>query len=284
MTPVVRRAVIIGTGSIGASLAVAARRAGVFERVVGVGRGRANLTLALESRLVDEVSQDPLAAVVDADLVVLATPVDTAVDLLSGLVAAAPAHAVFTDVGSVKQPIVRAAAACGVAARFVGGHPIAGGTASGAAAADGDLFRGRAVVLTPAAETDPDASLAVRAIWEATGAVVLEMTASRHDEILALTSHLPQFLAFALCAGVEREGEIPAPLFGSGFRDTTRLALSDHEMWLAIARMNKDALLRAIDGFGALWSELRAAIAADDETTVRRIMQEARACKERSSS
>jgi prephenate dehydrogenase len=284
MTPVAQRAVVIGTGSIGASLAVAARRAGAFGHVVGVGRGRANLALALATGLVDEVTQDPLGAVVDADLVVLATPVDTAVELLGGLVAAAPAHAVFTDVGSVKQPIVAAAAACGVTERFVGGHPIAGGTAAGAAAADAELFRGRTVVVRPAADSDPAACATVRAMWEAIGASVTEMTAARHDEILALTSHLPQFVAFALCASVGRDGGIAPALFGSGFRDTTRLALSDHDMWLAIARLNKESVLRAMDGFTSLWSELRAAIVADDEAALRRIMQEARACKDRSSS
>lgn len=284
MTSVARRAVVIGTGSIGASLAVAARRAGAFGHVVGVGRGRANLALARATGLVDEVSQDPLDAVADADLVVLATPVDAAVELLRGLVAAAPSRAVFTDVGSVKQPIVAAAAACGVAERFVGGHPIAGGTAAGAAAADADLFRGRTVVLTPVAGGDPTACAMVRAMWEATGARVIEMTATRHDEILALTSHLPQFVAFALCASVARDGEISSALFGSGFRDTTRLALSDHDMWIAIARLNKEAVLRAMDGFASLWDELRGAIAADDQAALRRILQEARACKERTSS
>jgi len=282
MTPVVRRAVVIGTGAIGASLAAAARRVGAFGRVVGVGRARANLDQALTSGFVDEVSQDPLGAVADADLVVLATPVDAAVDLLPGLVAAAPAAAVITDVGSVKQPIVKAAAACGIAERFVGGHPIAGGTASGAAAADPELFRGRAVVLTPTTETEPDACATVRAVWEATGASVLEMTAVRHDEILALTSHLPQFVAFALCASVARDGEIEPALFGSGFRDTTRLALSDHDMWLAIARLNRGAILRAMDSFGSLWGELRAAIAAEDQGALLRILREARACKEKS--
>lgn len=284
MTRVVERAVVIGTGSIGASVAVAARRTGAIARVVGVGRSRANLVHALNEGLVDEVSQDPLAAVVDADLVVLATPVDTAVDLLGGLVAAAPVRAIFTDVGSVKEPIVAAAEACGVAARFVGGHPIAGGTATGAAAADANLFRGRTVVLTPTPATEPEACAAVRAIWEAVGAVVLEMSAVRHDEILAQTSHLPQFVAFALCASVARDGEIASNLFGTGFRDTTRLALSDHDMWLAIARLNRKALLRAMDGFSSLWDELRAAIAADDEARLREILEEARACKERSSS
>jgi len=284
MMPVARRAVVIGTGAIGASLGAAARRSGAFRRVVGVGRARANLDQALRSGLVDEVTQDLLGSVAEADFIVLATPVDAAVDLLPGLVAAAPPAAIITDVGSVKQPIVKAAAACGVAARFVGGHPIAGGTATGAVAADPDLFRGRVVVLTPTADTEPTACAAVRAVWEATGASVLEMTAARHDEILALTSHLPQFVAFALCASVGRDSEIAPALFGPGFRDTTRLALSDQDMWLAIARLNRAAILRAMDGFGSLWGEMRAAIAAEDEAAMLRILREARVCKERSSS
>jgi prephenate dehydrogenase len=284
MSAVLHRAAVIGTGSIGASLAVAARKTGTIGHVVGVGRGRANLAHALDAGLVDEVSQDPLAAVADADLVVIATPVDTAVDLLRGLVAAAPARTIFTDVGSVKQPIVDAAKACGISTRFIGGHPIAGGTATGAAAADPDLFRGRTVVLTPTVDSDPAACAAVRSVWAAVGARVLEMSAARHDEILALTSHLPQFVAFALCASVARDGDIAPTLFGSGFRDTTRLALSDHDMWIAIARMNQGAILQARDGFSSLWDELRAAIAADDEARLRQILKDARACKERSSS
>jgi prephenate dehydrogenase len=284
MTPVVQRAAVIGTGAIGASLAAAARKTGAIGHVVGVGRSRANLSRALEAGVVDEVSQDPLAAVADADLVVIATPVDTAVDLLAGLVAASPEEAIFTDVGSVKQPIVSAAEACGISARFVGGHPIAGGTGTGASCADPDLFRGRAVVLTPTAETSHAASATVRAIWEATGADVLEMSAARHDEILALTSHLPQFVAFALCASVGRDAGIAPSLFGTGFRDTTRLALSDHDMWVAIARLNRAALLRAMEGFSSLWDELRAAIAAEDDAGLRRVFQQARECKERSSS
>jgi len=284
MTPRVQRAVVVGTGSIGASLAAAARKKGAIGRVVGVGRNPVNLARALEAGLVDEVSQDPLSAVADADLVVLATPVDTAIDLLGALVAAAPSEAIFTDVGSVKQPIVDAAADCGVAARFVGGHPIAGGTATGASAADVELFRGRTVVLTPTSETSREASAVVRAIWETVGATVLEMSATRHDEILALTSHLPQLVSFALCASVGRDSGIAPALFGAGFRDTTRLAQSDHEMWVAIARLNRAAILCAMDDFSSVWAELRAAVAAEDDARLRQIFRQARESKERSSS
>jgi len=281
MNPIVRRAAVIGTGSIGASLAVAARKAGAIGHVIGVGRGRANLAHAIDSGLVDEVSENPFAAVADVDLVVLATPVDSATQLLPALVAAAPERAIFTDVGSVKQPIVEAAVKCGVAERFVGGHPIAGGTGTGAIAADVDLFRGRTVVLTPTPEVAAGACAIVREVWAAVGARVVEMTAARHDEVVALTSHLPQFVAFALCASVGRSGEIDPALFGTGFRDTTRLALSDHDMWLAIAELNRESILQAMDRFASLWLELRAAVAVGDTAALRRIFQEARDRKAR---
>jgi prephenate dehydrogenase len=182
------RAVIVGTGLLGASLAVAVRRAGIVRHVVGVGRSRANLEVALAAGRVDAVSQDPLAAVADADLVVIATPVDTAVDLLAGLVVAAPPRALFTDVGSVKTGIVVAAERAGIATRFVGGHPIAGGTATGAAAADPELFFGKTVVLTPSPETTREARDAIHGLWVAVGALVVEMSPSRHDALRRATT------------------------------------------------------------------------------------------------
>ena len=275
------RAVVVGTGLIGTSLAVAARRAGIVRHVVGVGRSRANLEQALSEGRVDAVSQDPVAAVADADLVVLATPVDTAVELLPGLALAAPPRAVFTDVGSVKGAVVEAAARAGIAARFVGAHPIAGGTATGAVAADPSLFFGKTVVLTPSADTTREALEAVHALWVAVGAVIVQMSAERHDGVLALTSHLPQLAAFALAATLDGAPEVPTLLVGKGFRDTTRLASSDHDMWSAIVRLNRTDVLAAMDAFAATWMRLRAAIASDDEATLRAVMADARRLRER---
>lgn len=282
MKPVAERAVIIGAGLIGSSLGAAAKAAGAFRHVVGVGRDARNLAVALERACVDSVSQDPLSAVVKADLVILATPVDTAVELLPSLAAVARGTTIFTDVGSVKQPIVRAARQCGIEARFVGGHPIAGGTAVGATACDPGMFRDRTVVLTPGPGTSPEASARVRILWEATGARIIETTAERHDEALALTSHLPQFLAYALCVAAERGGDLTDRFFGAGFRDTTRLAASDHDLWIAVARLNAGPLLKVMDAFGEVWGELRAAVAAGDEAALRRILRQASAGKDRS--
>jgi prephenate dehydrogenase len=279
---VARRCVVIGTGMIGASLAAAAKQAGVVGHVVGVGRSSANLETARRRGLVDAVSQDPLTAVVDADLVVLATPADSAVDMLGALAAAAPPGAVFTDVGSVKEPIMDAARSCGLESRFVGGHPIAGGTTSGAEGADAALFRARTVVLTSTDSTDPTAIARVRSLWEAVGARIVESSAGRHDQLLALTSHLPQFVVFALCAAVARAAEAPSAFFGSGFQDTTRLATSDHEMWLAIARLNRGPLVDRMDAFADVWTSLRKAVADGDDALLLAILREARIGKERS--
>lgn len=281
MSVIAKRIALIGTGLIGASLAKAAKAAGSVEAVVGVGRNPANLAVALETGCVDEVSQDPLAAVASADLIVIATPVDTAVELLPGLAASARPDAWFTDVGSVKQPIVAAADAARIGERFVGGHPIAGGTLTSASAANVDLFRDRTVILTPTAATAPQVLVKACALWESTGARVVETTAGIHDRMLAYTSHLPQFVVFALCAAVARGGELPAHAFGSGFRDTTRLAGSDQEMWLAVSELNRQAIVEAMDGFGAVWSELRAAVDRGDTGAVRALLDEARVGKER---
>ncbi len=281
MSVVFARVVVVGTGLIGASLSVAARRAGVFRHVVGVGRNRQNLDVALASARVDAISDDPVAAVADADLVVLATPVEAALELLPTIARAAPSHAVLTDVGSVKAAIVAAAEKAGVAARFVGGHPIAGGTATGAAAADAGLFSGKTVVLTPTADTTRAALDAVRDIWVAIGAVILETSAAEHDAWLARTSHLPQLAAFALAATLERNGNVPPNLLGPGFRDTTRLADSDADMWAAIARLNLGEIVAAMDDFSGTWALLREAVATGDDTALRGLMSEARRMRTR---
>jgi prephenate dehydrogenase len=272
---------ILGTGLIGASLAAAGRRAGALGRVVGVGRTRANLEAALASGCVDAISSDPADAIAGADLVVIAAPVDTSLDLLDLVADHARPGCVVTDVGSVKAPICERAVARGLDARFVGAHPMAGGTETGAAAADADLYRGRVVVLTPGAGTEAGAVSRIHDLWVAVGARVIELDARIHDRVVALSSHLPQMAAFALCATAERSADqaLLIELSGNGFRDTTRLARSDHEMWSSIADLNRDALLEAMDRFSSLWAELRGAIARSDGAGVRRIMEQARVYK-----
>lgn len=273
MTKRYERCVIVGTGLLGASLAGAAKARGLFAHVTGVGRSRANLDTAVARGLVDEGSTDLFAAVKDADLVVLATPVVTAVSQLHEVAIKAP-KAVITDVGSVKGPIVKEAERAGLCHRFVGAHPLAGKAETGAGAADPDLFRGRHVVLTPDIHTPGALVDDMRALWTAVDASVSVMKAEEHDDVLARSSHLPQMVAFVLAAMVDAS---PAradivKLIAGGFRDTTRLAASDADMWVDIARLNSDAIADAMDEFGILWDELRCAITDKEEDLLRQVI------------
>jgi prephenate dehydrogenase len=270
--------VVCGVGLIGGSLAAAGRRAGALGRVIGVGRSRANLDVALERGIVDEVTTDVAAAMREADLVVLAAPVDTCVELLATAASETSQTCVVTDVCSVKLPLCERAAQVGIEARFVGAHPMAGSHRSGAAGADPDLFRDRVTVVVESGRAQHDAHVLVTALWRAVGSSVLEIGAEAHDRVTAMTSHLPQMVVFALAAAVGRSPEqgLVRALTGPGLRDTTRLAASEHAMWTSIARANRMSLLVAFDTFSEAWTELRAAVAAGDEAAMMRVMGAAR--------
>lgn len=273
-----RRVVIVGTGLIGASMAGAGKARGIFEHVVGVGRSLANLETARAKGLIDEAATDLVPALAGADLVVLATPVFTAVSQLHELVHHAPADAVFTDVGSVKSPIVVEARRCGLVERFLAAHPLAGKAETGAGAADPDLFRGRRVVLTPDETTPPALVEEMRELWTKLDSEVSVMKAGDHDTVLATSSHLPQMVAFALAATADAAPmrEDVVRLIAGGFRDTTRLAASDADMWLDIARLNREAIVEAMDEFTVFWDDLRDAIADHDEAVIRGIIEASR--------
>lgn len=268
------RVVVVGTGLIGASLAGAGKARGLFGHVVGVGRSLANLETARARGLIDEARTDLFPALRDADLVVLATPVFTAVSQLHELAHHAPATAVFTDVGSVKAPIVTEARRRALVDRFLGAHPLAGKAETGAGAADVDLFRYRRVVLTPDAQTPADLVEEMKNLWTKMDAVVSVMDADAHDSVLATSSHLPQMVAFALAAtaDVAPAREDVVRLMASGFRDTTRLAASDAGMWIEITRLNREAIVEAMDEFSSIFDDLRDAITDRDEVEIRRII------------
>ncbi len=272
------RAVIVGTGLIGASLAAAARRAGCFAHSVGVGRKRSNLEDALRLGLVDSINTNLDEALRGADLVVLCTPVAASVSLLEQVAGSTPQDCLLTDVGSVKAPICRRARELGLASRFVAAHPMAGGTETGAGAADPELFVGATTVITPLKDNDAAAVEKVSALWRALGSQVLEMDAEAHDAAVALSSHLPQMVSSALAATALRD---PSPdgftrLVAGGFRDTTRLAAGDDDMWVSIARLNRDALLREMQRFERVWAEFRRAVAEEDEDALRELLRSAK--------
>ncbi len=279
----IAKTVIIGTGLIGGSFAAAGRRRGLLDRVVGVGRRRANLETARAAGLIDEISHDPAAAVEGADLIVLAAPVDSCLDLLGEIAPALGESTIVTDVGSVKAPLCRRARELGVARRFVGAHPMAGGVSSGAALADADLFVDCVVVLTPTPENAAAAVSTVADLWRALGARVLEIEPERHDAVVAVSSHLPQMVASCLSATA---GEDPcaaqvAELAGAGFRDTTRIAASDTAMWLAIANLNRPAIVAAMEAFSQHWRDLTRAVREADGEAIAELFERGRAFKKK---
>lgn len=263
-----RQITICGVGLIGGSLAMAARREGLVERIVGLGRGQANLDVAVRRGIVDFATRDPAEAARGADLVMLAAPVMTFPETLGALLPHLPENAVVTDVGSVKSWVVRALEPMlGARMALVGAHPVAGKETTGAAAAEAELFVGRRVIVTPSARSAADALERVEALWRATGARVERMAPEAHDAILARASHLPQIAASALAAALADEridGKAAIEYGAGGLRDTTRIAASSPEMWRDICLTNREAILAAIGLYrGALDQFARAVERAD---------------------
>ena len=254
---------IIGVGLIGGSLARALRAAGQVREIVGHGRRPNALQRAVDLGVIDHAEVTLAAAVQGADVVVLAVPVGAMADILAEL-GRLSFDGVITDAGSTKGSVVAAArSALGVRfPHFIPGHPIAGTEQSGVEASQANLFRGRRVILTPAPETNAQALGRVRALWEAAGAEVSEMSAEEHDRILAASSHLPHLLAYLLMDLLVRRDDhrMVFATSAGGLRDVTRIAASDPVMWRDICLANREALLAVLaqyrDEFGALMAAI----------------------------
>ncbi len=228
---------LVGTGLIGGSFALAAKAAGIFDRVVGMDRDAAALAEAQRLGIVDEAARHPRTGF---DAACIAVPLGGIAASVRECIDAAPA---LFDVGSVKRPVIDALAP--LPAHFVPCHPIAGSERHGPGAARADLFDGQRVVLTPTAATDADAVAAVRGYWEAVGGQVEFDTAAGHDDRYALLSHLPHLVAFAFMDVVAAAGSPPGA--GSGFRDFTRIAAGDVDVWHDILHANAPAVRRHLD-------------------------------------
>lgn len=275
------RLVIVGAGLIGGSIAAGARERGYASYVVGVDAERSALEQGMGLALLDEIGMPKNLG--SDDLVVIATPTLAVPSVLEELAQGDDRFAggaTVTDVASVKTSVVAAAAALpgGTPERFVPGHPIAGSERSGIGAARGDLFTGRRVILTPSEDTEAGAREKVRDLWESLGAVVSEMGVAEHDRILAMTSHLPHLLAFALVDTLGREPEHEA-IFGlaaGGFRDFTRIASSDPTMWADIFTANGAATVEVLDRLLADLGDLRGLLEAGDHEALREVLGRAK--------
>ena len=283
--PAIPRICVIGVGLIGGSLMRALRLAGHVGEVVGCGRGLENLRHAVRLGVIDRYETEPARAVDGADVVVLAVPLGVMESVMRAMAPGLPEQCVITDAGSAKVSVVHAARAAlpDHIASFVPGHPIAGTEKSGVEASFPDLYRGRRVILTPCAETSSEAVDRVATLWRVAGADVSEMDAEHHDQVLAATSHLPHVLAYGLVDALSRwsdRDEIFRYAAG-GFRDFTRIASSDPEMWRDICLANHEALTAALERYARELDELTDAVRNRDGERLKAVFSNAREARER---
>ena len=274
-----KKIVIFGVGLIGGSLALALRAKFADLQIIGVGRNADNLQDALNLCVIDAAETNISHALKNSELVVIATPVAQTPHILSAILPHLEAQTVVTDVGSTKSDVVAYAQEIlgEKSAQFVPGHPIAGAEKSGVTAAKADLFIGKNIVLTPSANCNEDAFQKVRTMWLVTGANVSKMTAAQHDSIFAAVSHLPHLLAFTLVDELASRNNAQQ-LFdfaASGFRDFTRIAGSNPEMWRDISLANRDALLIEIQAYQNALSKLQENLKNQDETNLHKMLERA---------
>ena len=291
----INKLVVIGVGLIGGSFALALRKAELVTHITGVGRSMANMERARDLGAIDEIARDLPSALKDADVVFLAIPVGRTGEIMEQIAPHLEPDTIVTDAGSTKQNVLAAARAhlAEHLPNFVPGHPVAGAELSGAGAANPNLFRDKNLVLTPIEETNVEALKRVTQLWQACGAQVSQMSARRHDEILAAVSHLPHVLAFALMyyIGAAGHGSDVDNAFstddmirssellrfaGSGFRDFTRIAASSPEMWRDICLGNREVLSRQIDAYQNELATLREMLARGDGDALERVFSDAR--------
>ena len=248
----INKLAIIGVGLIGGSLAIALRNAGVVERIVGCGRGEANLKKALELGVIDDYTHDVAQAVESADMVFVAVPLGAMKTVFQQMQGALSEDALVTDGGSSKASVIADwLSVFGNDRKLVAGHPIAGTENSGVEAALPDLYQNRRVIVTPTETTDKDRLDKVIRLWEVCGAEVSQMSVKQHDTVLAATSHLPHVLAFGLVDSLDRleEHDDIFKYAAGGFRDFSRIASSNPEMWRDICLSNAEALTPILDNF-----------------------------------
>ncbi|HFC91419.1 MAG TPA: prephenate dehydrogenase/arogenate dehydrogenase family protein [Leucothrix mucor] len=256
----IKQLTIFGVGLIGGSLALALKKAGYCQQVVGCSRSADHLQRAVDLGVIDRYTLNPAEAVKGADMILVAVPMGAMQAVFASIADHLEEYAVMTDAGSAKGSVIAAAkAAFGeIPAQFVPGHPIAGREKSSVEAALDDLYTDHKVILTPLENTNPDAIQRVTKMWQTAGAEVENLEVDQHDLVLAATSHLPHILAFSF-VNTLAESEHCDKIFhyvAGGFKDFSRIASSDPVMWRDICLENKGAILNALDNYQQNLSDL----------------------------
>lgn len=237
------KVVIIGTGLIGGSLGLDLKKRHLAGRIIGLSRRKKNVELAKEIGAIDCWATS-LDAVADADLVILATPIEAIINIGLKISKKIKKDCVVIDVGSSKEAIVSKLSR--VIPNFIGCHPLAGSEKKGIVNFQTGIFSGSICIITPNAKTNRRALNKVKLLWKRLGSQVIMLTSKKHDQILAFTSHLPHILAFSLMNTISDKF---LKLSSGGLKDSTRIAASDPELWSQIFLSNRDNLLSAISSF-----------------------------------
>ncbi len=270
---VYERVALIGLGLIGSSLSHVMREQKLAQHITGYARSAETRATAKRIGLVDEIHDSARAAVKDADLVILCTPVGAYGKVAEEIGPHLKAGATVTDVGSVKSAVVRDVGPHLPAnVHFIPGHPVAGTEQSGPESGFAELFRNRWTILTPLPDSDKEAVERLEKFWRGCGANVEIMTPAHHDMVLAITSHLPHLIAYnivATAADIEDVTNSEVIKFSAGgFRDFTRIAASDPTMWRDVFLNNKEAVLETLGRFSEDLALLQRAIRWGDGDTL----------------
>jgi cyclohexadieny/prephenate dehydrogenase len=263
--PVFQRLALIGVGLIGSSIARVARREGIAAEIVGADASATARAEIEELKLCDRLFPDAAKAAAGADCVIICTPIGAYAEVGQAIRKQLAPGAILSDVGSVKQAVIRDLAPVvpdGV--HFIPGHPIAGTEHSGPKAGFAELFQGRWCILTPPPGIDEAAVEKLASLWRRAGSMVEQMEPGHHDQVLAITSHLPHLIAYTIVGtafGLEESTRREVIKFSaSGFRDFTRIAASDPIMWRDIFLNNREAVLEMLGRFTEDLTALQRAI------------------------
>jgi prephenate dehydrogenase len=267
--------VIIGTGLIGGSIGIALKKQQLAVKVTGLSRNRRNAELAKRAGAIDQVARS-LDVVSCADLVILATPVDTIMEFAVKISKLIKKDCLVIDVGSTKERIVSKLST--LMPNFVGCHPLAGSEKKGAVNLKNGIFKDSICLITPIPKTDRCALNKVKRLWKRLGAKNVVLSPKAHDQTLAFTSHLPHAVAFSLINSVPEKSLF---LGSSGLKDTTRISVSAAGLWSQIFLTNRANILGAISAFQSQLAALKLAIKNNNKTRLIKILDAANKKREK---
>lgn len=261
---------IVGVGLIGGSIGLALQQRGLARQVVGIGRRASSLRKARRHGTVTRTTMRLDRGVSEAELVIICTPVQDIVRRVCEAARFCPASALITDVGSTKALIASEVGRClSNSASFVGSHPMAGSERTGSENARPDLFQDRVTVITPTRHSRSGDVAALQRFWRSLGSHVRQMSPEAHDRMVAITSHAAHVVAAALAAATSEDA---LPLVATGWKDTTRIAAGDAELWRQILMMNRTNVLRAMDSVEKVLGKFRSALEAEDDARIVKLL------------